>query len=126
MLVQIHNTCGQLVGWAWLTTNEKIFTQRKIDPSMIENSSVAILQIIEARDEIRKNWWVQFQTTRSSLTFNQTAKVHQLCHATRGRKVEVCLLFLLRPTTKPCYCDVTMHATYFLSRGRGKTLRREC
>ena len=49
-----------------LTTNEKKFTQRKIDPSMIENSSVAILQIIEARDEIRKHWWVQFQTTRSS------------------------------------------------------------
>ena len=75
--------------WAvgWLTTNENIFTQRKIDPSMIENSSVAILQIIEARDEIRKNWWVQFQTTRSPLSFNQTAKrdIYQLRHATRGR-----------------------------------------
>ena len=29
------------------------------------------------------------------------------------------MLFLLRPLTKPGYRDVTMHALYFLSRGRG-------
>ena len=27
------------------------------------------------------------------------------------------MLFLLRPLTKPCYCDVTMHALFFC-RGR--------
>ena len=36
------------------------------------------------------------------------------------------LFFLLRHPTKPCYCDVTMHAPYFFSRGKGKILRREC
>ena len=36
------------------------------------------------------------------------------------------MLFLLRPTTKPCYCEVTMHALYFLLRERGKTFRKEC
>ena len=36
------------------------------------------------------------------------------------------MLFLLRPSTKPCYRDVMMHAPNFLSRGRGKTLRQEC
>ena len=34
------------------------------------------------------------------------------------------MLFLLRPTTKPYHCDITMHAPYFLSRGRGETLTR--
>ena len=39
----------------------------------------------------------------------------------------VCLyFFLLRPPTKPGYRDITMHALYFLWRGRGKTLGREC
>ena len=36
------------------------------------------------------------------------------------------MLFLLRPLTKPCYRDVTMHAKYFISKGKVKTLRREC
>ena len=35
------------------------------------------------------------------------------------------MLFLLRPPTKPCYCDVMTHALYFLSRERDKTFRRE-
>ena len=33
------------------------------------------------------------------------------------------ILFLLRPPTKWRYCDVTMHALYYLSRNRGKTHR---
>ena len=36
------------------------------------------------------------------------------------------MLFLLRPPTNPGYHDITMHALYFLLRGRGKTRRREC
>ena len=43
-----------------------------------------------------------------------------------GRGSSIFMLFLLKPFTKPCYCDVTMHALYFLSRERGKTHRREC
>ena len=31
-------------------------------------------------------------------------------------------LFLLRPPTKPFYCDVTMHTLYFFE-GKGNTLR---
>ena len=38
----------------------------------------------------------------------------------------VCLcFFLLRPPTKPCYCDVMMHALYFWSREKSKTIRQE-
>ena len=35
-------------------------------------------------------------------------------------------IFLLRPPTKSRYCDVTMHALYFLSREKGETSRQEC
>ena len=38
----------------------------------------------------------------------------------------MCMLLLLRPPTKQGYHDVTMHALYFLSRGRCKTPRWEC
>ena len=32
------------------------------------------------------------------------------------------MLFLLKPPTKPCHHDITMHALYFFSRGKGNTL----
>ena len=35
------------------------------------------------------------------------------------------MFFLLRCPTKPWYRDVTMHAQYFFSRERGKTLGQE-
>ena len=34
--------------------------------------------------------------------------------------------FFLSPPTTPCYCDVTMHALYFLSRETCKAFRQEC
>ena len=45
---------------------------------------------------------------------------------TRHSQSSMFMFFLLRPPTKPSYCDITMHAQYFFSRGKGKTLRREC
>ena len=39
----------------------------------------------------------------------------------------VCLcFFLLRPTTKPCHLDVTMHAPFFCQGGEVKLSEREC